>query len=702
MGTTIKIVFGGTVREIAPFWLPVVVELQRHASGSTRCFVAENPEKDLIDDPILHVAVFPIVDMQPGKYAITVRDFHQARTIAHDPDITVEGSEVAYTLLEQEGAVVDPAFQPNTFALDMVADAPFRLQESYPHVPVVVHIKDAPPGQIKLLSIEISACASNSGKDYADLPQEALSAVLDQAGEKVLQNGKPVILRFDAHEDHETVGTDPWFRLVLLHRDRFPILRGRHLLYDEVQYIQYRVKLKYRRFFTNSKRFVFRTILSGEDLPCLDGWYYGDTHYHSNFTDNPYEYGGPLSATAEAARAIGLSWVTVTDHSYGLSRPLTESELEAGNRWQSRKDAISRLNAQCEDVLLIGAEEITVKKPPAGLHLLSYDNPFVEDLHPAGFGTYTMQEAFDRILEKSAGRPGFLFAAHPASGGYAWKDEDYEVVFKPEYSELFAGLQLYNEKIWYEHTTRSSMDRDTVDPFDFFNEKNRRSNWDEELLLGIQNHWVKKFLLPALKSYAHSGVLQKCFALAGSDAHMDFNYSFRPHPAFLVHKLYDNAFGKVRTLAWMEIEEGQRLTEQHVHRALKTGATLLTDGPVAVFWIKREGSKEVGRIGDTLRIPEGGNLELYIEWTSTHEFGPVNKIAVFLGTENGEQEITDRIDALADSFGGRALAGRIRHVFSRWTTTPAYLRLVARSRGNSPVGEPLFYCVTNPIWVTTV
>jgi hypothetical protein len=554
---------------------------------------------------------------------------------------------------------------------------------------------------MKMLSVEISACTQTVGGHYSVLPEEAVYKVVDQTGEKILVDGTPSILRFDAGKEHETVETDPWFRLVLLHRDRFPVLRGRHLRYDDIQYLQYRVKVRYRRFFTNSKRFVFRTICSGADLPRLDGWYYGDTHYHSNFTDNPYEYGGPLSVTAEVARAIGLTWVTVTDHSYGLSRPLTEDEIEVGNRWQSRRKAISRVNECSRDVLLIGAEEITVKKPLAGLHILSYDNPFVEDHHPAGFGTFTMQEAFNRILEKSGDTPGILYAAHPASGGYTWENEDYAVACKPEYSGLFAGLQLYNEKIWYEVTTRSSMDRDTVNPFELFQEDKRRPNWAGELLEGIQKHWVKRFLLPSLKNFAQRGKLQKCFVLAGSDAHMDFNYSFRPHPAFLIHNLYDNAFGRVRTLAWLGKPDGNRFSEQSVYQALKTGKTLLTDGPVATFSLTPEENNHIGQLGDTVRLTEGGNLAMELEWASTEEFGPLRKVSLLLGTTEGELDIADRIDGLRDLIDTGTLSGSIRHVFSNWATGPAYLRLEAYSQGQSSAGEALFYCVTNPIWITT-
>jgi len=702
MGTNLKIVFGGTVREIEPYWLPVIIKLRSLDTGAVHRFAVEDPVKDLTDDVRLCVAVFLITDLAVGNYELTIMDSHLGRRIAYEPQLAISAAEVVFEVLKNERGLTSAVFQPNTFAMDFVVDAPYRLQKSHSYLPVVIYLKDVDPGEIKVLSIEIATLGDAAGANYENLPGDAIFRVTDQHGEQVLQNGQPAVLRFDAGKDYETVTTDPWYRLVLFQRDRFFKLQGKHLGYDNIAYLQYRLKVRYKRFFKDSKRFVFRTIVSDSDLPRIEGWHYGDTHYHSNFTDNPYEYGGPLSVTAEMAAAIGLSWVTVTDHSYGLSRPKTPEEEAAGNRWHSRQEAIDAVNEHHDNVLLIGAEEITVKKPISGLHLLSFGNPFVADHHPIGFGTFTMKEAFDQILAKSSNKPGILYAAHPASPGYTWEESDYETARSPDYTNLFVGLQLFNEKILYEHTTRSSMDRDIVDPFELLTEENRRSNWSKELMRGIRKHWVKRFLLPALKNYRQSGILKKCFVLAGSDAHMDFNYSFRPHPAFLIHKLYDNAFGKVRTLAYLSSSDGIPLTKRNVHGALKSGKMLLTDGPLALFYLKPEGSAQTFCFGDSVRMAPGTNLAIEFEWMSTPEFGPVRKLSLFLGTAEGEDDITSQITDLDAGISSGGYRGSHQHVFSNWTTGEAYLRLEAWSAGQSSNDKALFYCVTNPIWILTV
>ena len=43
-------------------------------------------------------------------------------------------------------------------------------------------------------------------------------------------------------------------------------------------------------------------------------WYYGDTHFHTEYTNDLKEYGGQLTAVKNAANAMGLDFITTTDH----------------------------------------------------------------------------------------------------------------------------------------------------------------------------------------------------------------------------------------------------------------------------------------------------------------------------------------------------------------------------------------------------
>ena len=71
-------------------------------------------------------------------------------------------------------------------------------------------------------------------------------------------------------------------------------------------------------------------------LPLRDSpqWYYGDTHYHSNYANDFKEFGNPVPDTRVAAECIGLDWLVITDHSCDLvdANPYWEEAL-ADSRW---------------------------------------------------------------------------------------------------------------------------------------------------------------------------------------------------------------------------------------------------------------------------------------------------------------------------------------------------------------------------------
>ena len=59
---------------------------------------------------------------------------------------------------------------------------------------------------------------------------------------------------------------------------------------------------------------------SNRPLPKPDAnWTYGDAHYHTRFTTNPYEWGADLRMVKMGLKAIGLDWVTTTDHASDIS-----------------------------------------------------------------------------------------------------------------------------------------------------------------------------------------------------------------------------------------------------------------------------------------------------------------------------------------------------------------------------------------------
>ena len=695
MGVTLKIRFIGRKKDLRPFWVPVVFELKPAGSKKPLLFSIKNFDRQVKDDKDRRMSFFSIPNLPPGRYTLSILEFHTGHPISSGKRLELKGKEVEFGLVKNYRTPK----QPNTFGMDLVADAPCRIEGSCRYLPVVVFIQDVEPGEIKISSIELYNYPSAEEFQNQKLQEDAVYRVLDADGHPVEKDGRPGLLDYDPGEKYETVNSDPWYRIILLRKDRLPVYGGDYWGYKKARYLQYLVNVRYRRFISDSKQFVLRTRVPDGDLPKFADWHYGDTHYHSEYTRNPYEYGGPLSMTAEVAKAIGLSWVTVTDHSYCLGHPKTLQEEAQGNRWQSYQRGVKKVNDRYKDVLLVGAEEITVRRGFFGLHLLSFGNPFVEDDHPAGFGSLKMKEVLDRVLEGSRTTQGFLYAAHPACSGYVWEEEDYRVASDPRYSAIFLGLQLFNEKILYQQTTQSSMDVDFLNPFAMLDESGRKCNWSKELDEGVRKHWVEKFLVPSLQGFQQGGTLRKFFILGGSDAHMDFNYAFRPHMAFLIHYLNDNAFGKVRTLAYLPKTNGRVVTEENLYRAFRNGNALATDGPVALFSLRPKNSGKTYHLGETVPLQPGEDLELSMEWKSTPEFGPIQKINFYLGTTKGETDVTNQIRFPCRRKKGYEFEGSIQQVFFNWEAIPYYLRLEAASGIDPETGEALFRCLTNPIWI---
>ncbi len=699
MSVTLKIRFNGRKKDLRSYWVPVVFELKPAGSPKPLRVSIKNFDRQVKDDKDRRMSFFRIPNLPPGRCTLSILEFHTGHPIVRAKRLELKGKEVEFGLVKGYRAPK----QPNTFGMDLVADAPCRIEGGCAYLPVVVFIQDVAPGEIKVSSIEFYDYPSAEEFQRQKLPEDAVYRVLDGDGNPVEKDGRPVLLNYDPGKDYETVNSDPWCRVVLLRKDRLPVYEGDYWGYKKARYLQYMVNVRYRRFLNDSKQFILRTRVPDWDLPRVADWYYGDAHYHSEYTRNPYEYGGPLSMTAEAARAIGLSWVTVTDHSYCLDHSKTPEEEAQGNRWQSFQRAVRKINDKYEEVLLVGGEEITVRRGFFGLHVLSFGNPYVEDDHPMGFGSLKMKEVLDRVLEGSSTTRGFLYAAHPAYPGYVWEEEDYRLASDPRYSAIFLGLQLFNEKILYQQTTQSTMDVDFLNPFAMLGESGRKSNWFKELDEGVRRHWVHGLLIPSLREWKEKGTLRKFFLLGGSDAHMDFNFAFRPHMAFLIHYLNDNAFGKVRTLAYLPKTNGPVLTEESLYRAFRNGNTLATDGPLALFSLRPKNGGKTYRLGETVPLQPGEDWELSMEWKSTPEFGPIQKINFYLGTTRGEKDITRQIRFPRSRKRGRRkdydLEGSIKQVFSSWEEIPCYLRLEAASGIDPKTGKALFRCLTNPIWI---
>lgn len=479
----------------------------------------------------------------------------------------------------------------------------------------------------------------------------------------------------------------------------------------------------------------------GDPLPALPNWYRGDTHYHSFYTDTKAEFGLPLDVTATVARQVGLDWVTVTDHSDSINdcKP-----VEQRNEWDQLLDDIKRIN-EAEPVKFIRGEEVSLRtikparsicgavglefskenihllahpdpnRPYESIHILS-DNTTVEseeciDGQRMDKTTLLVEEALRDYIAKAG---GFAYAAHPLDeiscfiGGGVWQitgDIGVPTDFKDQDGnkrEGLVGLEIWNLR-------NNLISGDTKDPYNISGSaegfRPLQNNHFQRLTRGIEQGW-KTLLKDGLYRFKTSGVLDKAFISAGSDSHGDFNYQSTADGDISlllrdgVSYSLDSAFGKVVTIAWSNAGMGPR--GENVLRALRDGHTVVSDGPILIFGIDRNGNESIDdntdiHIGESFETSQA-IIPLLVEWKSNSEFGEINQITIWRGTVDGESQLIFPLNEEERLWGKKQInvRGPTRDEGA------IYYRMEIRTQ---LVIDPFtgladqHHCFTNPIWM---
>ncbi len=195
-------------------------------------------------------------------------------------------------------AVVDAGSvrYPNTVDKDFMADAPWRVKDTETSIPVGFFIGNSDENDLEHLNAvevvlfrdgeEETIYFHDFGGEKIDLPWWEHTATMFEGVEESDLNGKPITagnLGFDTGEIID--------------------LEARITGKDEINILE---KVLFKRRLH---------VLVGKPFPRPNAdWLYGDAHYHTEFTRNPYEYGGGLNTVKLALEAIDLDWVTTTDH----------------------------------------------------------------------------------------------------------------------------------------------------------------------------------------------------------------------------------------------------------------------------------------------------------------------------------------------------------------------------------------------------
>lgn len=555
----------------------------------------------------------------------------------------------------------------------MICDAPFRLKSANATLPISVAFHDADNDDVQLQFVEVFD--DDNGMLVASYPVwEWISAPFHSYLFDDLSAGN-----FGC-----APGDTAWIKVVL-HCDDHDI----PFIPEEYTFTQY---LKVR---------------IGRDLPALPGWYYGDVHTHSSYTNNIYEYGGPLEMFSAAAEAIGLSFVTISDHSSDFDA--------AGQLWNQMANACAVYSTAA--VHLIPAEEVNLDDNEVNnyidnrIHFLNYSGYFIRG--PEAPITFSMDTSDDftklsEALSSMEAGGGFGYAAHPFQAydpfaylfGLAmmpWSASNYELGLA---SSSFCGLELWNERNRYKKNVSYWY---TLNPFPWADNPNWAfeyswltdgiAQWDEFLSQGLIENPVVPALLP-----------RKLFVSAGSDCHGDFNYrTYNVDPIFYDVYATDNAFGNLRTAVYVPgYQPGQSPMQDEIITAYRLGRSFITDGPFLDIGIDRNGDGDLDdaidlMIGDdeTLYTDQIDSANVLLRWESTEDWGMVDSVYLFQGTVTTGADPEVLWSTAPNSYSGQeslTLSSLILIPTSGWV----YLRAGVVG---SLLPDDARRAFTNPIWL---
>jgi hypothetical protein len=459
-----------------------------------------------------------------------------------------------------------------------------------------------------------------------------------------------------------------------------------------------------------------RILLASESFPLRDHaqWYYGDTHYHSNYTNDFKEFGNPIVDTREAGLCIGLQWLTITDHSVDLDdRNIYWENPKTNSRWNDYRIDVAAHSD--EKFRIIEGEELSLFGYPTRgddtLHMLVYGKN-LEHMIPGAFSTPKLYSRLITKLLKFSEYQDYLeplfgkiyhlrevligkdlegndvpelrsrsvraqdalaFAAHPsftAQGkGSTWGEKDIK-----DLCMYGHGMEAWNSN------TRNIAEKETnpiehwtpwSHPKDLSTEGIKK--WDDALVakVGMNN---PRFVL-----------------LGGSDAHGSFNYSigwwYWPQD-MNAKRADDNCLGKVRTalyLPYREYDEKHAPTEDEIIWALRRGSCVVTDGPLVNLLLEYQGKQHT--LGDIIDLKgDDDQIDLFIAaHTILREFGPVKGVDI-------------RMHFNDDEFRDKNIVynnGHEDHFEDLIPTKPGFLYLKLKTQ--SPTGQ-IYQCYTNPIY----
>ncbi len=502
---------------------------------------------------------------------------------------------------------------------EIIADAPFRVEPNQA-IPILLLVKDAHRFPIKIVDVSIE---------------------IKNSERLLLKRSFPLNLFVDKERS--------WYKIFFIE----PLTNFWGTVEIDVHIIidaNGKIKKYHNDNYRISSHQPLKVYLAKDPLPRFDNWYFGDFHYHSNYTEDQVEFGAPLAATVEMAQAIGLNFFAVTDHSYDLDDH-EDSWIENDHdipKWHKFWQEVNELNNHLSYFVILPGEEVSAgNHQNRNVHLLIINNQnFIHgkgDSAERWFQTrpdLSIKQILDQIDEDA-----LVIAGHP------------------EMPTPFLQWLLIRRGHWQ----WQDFQHHRLDGFQIWN-----GEYDRAFHQGSAN-WVKLLLAG-----------KKLSLIAGNDAHGNFN-RFRQigFPFFTFRESYSQIFGNMRT----GVKLNKKLNQQNLIRAVKSNHALVSNGPVIDLLIQNE-QKETAMIGDEI---QGDELVLNIAGKSSEEFGKLELIQLWRGDLNIKKEIAGlEIRNFVNPYHflmEQKLSNLSKRTYFR-------AKLVAR-KTNGQIAQ----CLTNPIWI---
>lgn len=458
--------------------------------------------------------------------------------------------------------------------------------------------------------------------------------------------------RFQLFNQRESIAAQWWWRVFHV---RLPEEVRGHIKVNVA--VDYRCRGKTYRCYNDNYRGASHAPLdvfvAEAPLPTLPNFYHGDLHCHTSATSDQVEYGAPLSAMIELAQAQGLSFFAATDHSYDLDDfedDYLHNDPEL-RKWHALREEIRRLNSQPRGFVIIPGEEVSCGNDRGeNVHLLVLNHPHFIRGRGDGGEKWLHTKPDHSIAEALTllGPEALAFAAHPT-------------VPVPRLEHL-----LLRRGHWSVH----DFEHARLNGLQFWNGK---ALGEEE---GFA-HW-RKLLLEG----------RKLFAIAGNDAHGNFNrYRQIAWPCLSMRENHDHLFGQRRTV--VKVAGGCKL--DNVLAALHAGRAIITTGPMVDLQVEC-GIEALAQIGEHTSAPPTHAL---LSACSAAEFGKLERVIIWRGDlENKREE-----KWWACAHFPHADEYHVRLPLPA-TEQRYYLRAEAQTSLRETASQPaqIFIARSNPIW----